>query len=208
MNLIELLNWRYATKKMNGQKVSQDKIEKILEAIRLTPTSYGMQSFKAIVIENPELKKEIFEKACPQPQIAESSHIIVFASRTDLKDEEVQEYIDLIAETRKMDKSALDGFKDVMLAAKAFTPERYFAWTARQTYIALGVASVAAAELQVDSTPMEGFSNEELDKILGLKEKGYSSVSILALGYRDEANDYLANLAKVRKSMDKLVERL
>ena len=206
MSLIESLNWRYATKRMTGEKISQTELDTILEAINLTPTSLGLQTFKVFAIGSEELKKEIYEKACQQPQIMESSHILVFAARQDLKDEEIDEYMNNIATTRGIGVEMLNDFKGMIVGAREQVGEHFAQWSARQTYIALGVALAAAAELRIDSTPMEGFSVEEMDKVLGLTEKGLSSTLILALGKRNNETDYLANAKKVRKPLSDLVE--
>jgi len=206
MSLIDKLNWRYATKRMNGTKVPQDKVDRILEAIRLAPTSFGLQGFKVIVIENEELREQIFNSACQQPQIKEASHILVFAANKKVTQEQVDEYMQLIATTRGIPVDALAGFRAAFDGVVAGTSEQNFVWTARQAYIAFGVGIAAAAVEDVDATPMEGFSAEALDKILGLEEQNLSAVTILTLGYRDEANDQLANAPKVRKSKELLFQ--
>jgi len=200
MNLIENLNWRYATKRMNGAKVPQEKVDRILEAIRLAPTSYGLQAFKVIVIENPELKKRIFNEACAQPQIKESSHLLVFAAIKNVDAVQADNYMELIAKTTDVTVEGLAGFRAMFNGIVAGSSEQNFAWTARQAYIAFGVGIVAAAMEKVDATPMEGFSAEALDKILGLNELNLSAVTILTLGYRDDATDHHAKDKKVRKS--------
>ena len=193
---------------MNCEKVPQTAIDNILNAIRLAPTSLGLQSFKVFLIESEALRKEIHEKACQQPQILEGSHIIVFAARKDLLDSEVDDYMQNIATIREIDPAMLSDFRGMILGSREQVKDNYFNWSARQTYIALGFALVAAAEQGVDSTPMEGFSNAELDKILNLEEKGLSSTLVMALGYRNPETDYLANAKKVRKCIDELVVKL
>lgn len=204
MSLIDKLNWRYATKRMNGTQVPQEKLDRILEAIRLTPTSYGFQAFKVIVITDQALKEKIFAEACQQPQIKESSHVLVFAASKKVTQAQVDEYIQLIATTRNMPLEALDGFKAMFEGIVAGDEQQNFTWTSRQTYIALGVATVAAAEEEIDATPMEGFNPAALDEILGLAAQNLGSVTVLPLGYRDAANDYLATAPKVRKSAEDL----
>jgi nitroreductase / dihydropteridine reductase len=204
MSLIDKLNWRYATKRMNGTKVPQEKVDKILEAIRLAPTSFGLQGFKVIVIEDEALREHIFNGACQQPQIKEASHVLVFAANKKVSQEHVDEYMQNIATTRSIPVEALAGFSAMFAGIVAGNEQQNFGWTARQTYIALGVGLVAAAEEEVDATPMEGFSAEALDAILGLAEQNLGSVSVLALGYRDDANDHLATDLKVRKSKENL----
>jgi len=206
MTLIDKLNWRYATKRMNGTKVTQEKIDRILEAIRLAPTSFGLQAFKVIVVEDPALKERIFNEACQQPQIKEASHVLVFAASKNVGAEQVNDYMNLIATTRDIPVDALAGFRAAFDSIVAGTPEQNFVWTARQAYIPFGVGIVAATNEDVDATPMEGFSTEALDKVLGLAEQNLGSTTILTLGYRDESNDNLVHAAKVRKSKSALFE--
>ena len=206
MTLIEKLNWRYATKRMNGEKVPQEKIDRILEAIRLSPTSAGLQPFKVIVVEDPALRERIFNEACHQPQIKEASHILVFAANKNVGAELVDDYMNLIAKTREIPVENLDGFRAAFDGIVAGDTAQNFIWTARQAYIAFGVGIVAATNEDVDATPMEGFSTEALDKILGLTEQNLGSTTILTLGYRDETNDQLVHAAKVRKSKSALFE--
>jgi len=206
MTLIEKLNWRYATKRMNGTKVPQEKIDRILEAIRLSPTSFGLQPFKVIVVEDPALRERIYNEACQQPQIKEASHILVFAANKNVGAELVDDYMNLIAKTREIPVENLDGFRAAFDGIVAGDTAQNFIWTARQAYIAFGVGIVAATNEDVDATPMEGFSTEALDKILGLTEQNLGSTTILTLGYRDETNDQLVHAAKVRKSKSALFE--
>ncbi len=206
MGLINALNWRYATKRMNGTKVPQEKVNNILEAIRLAPTSFGLQPFKVFVIEDAKLREEIYNNACQQPQIKEASHVLVFAANKKVTAEQVNEYIELIASTRAIPVESLKDFRHAFDGIVEENEEQNFVWTARQAYIAFGVGIVAAAKESVDATPMEGFSIEKLDQILGLKEQNLSSTTILTLGYRDEAHDYLVKAAKVRKEKSILFE--
>ena len=202
MNLIDKLNWRYATKRMNGTKVPQEKVDRILEAIRLAPTSYGFQAFKVFVIENPLLLEQISPVAYNQPQIKEASHILVFAAIKNVDAQQADDYVASIATARNKSVESLSGMRsmfDGLVAA-----ETNFTWTSRQTYIALGFGLIAAATEDVDATPMEGFDNAALDKILGLSEQNLSSVSILALGYRDTENDHYATAPKVRKNKEEM----
>ena len=206
MSLINQLNWRYATKRMNGTKVPQEKVDKILEAIRLTPTSFGLQPFKVIVIENEALREQIFNNACKQPQIKEASHVLVFAANKKVSQNQVDEYIANIAATRGLPVDALEGFKAMFAGVVNGDAQQNFVWTARQAYIAFGIGIVAAAAEEVDATPMEGFSAEALDTILGLSEQNLSAVTVLTLGYRDVVNDNLASAKKVRKSAEQLFD--
>lgn len=206
MNLIDKLNWRYATKRMNGTKVSQEKVDNILEAIRLAPTSFGLQPFKVIVIEDTALREKIYNEACQQPQIKEGSHVLVFAANKKVTAEQVDDYMNNIAVTREIPVETLNGFRAAFDRIVSGTSEQNFVWTARQAYIAFGAGIVAASLEDVDATPMEGFSTDAMDKVLGLTEQNLGSTTILTLGYRDEVNDQLANAPKVRKSKNSLFD--
>lgn len=208
MELNKVLEWRYATKRMNGAKVPQEKVDSILKSVQLAPTSLGLQAFHLFSIENPALRQTIFEKSCQQPQVVEGSHLLVFAARTEVADQDIDAYMELVSKTRGVPVDKLAAFREMVASVQGMDSERLLNWTSRQVYIALGVALVAAAELNVDSTPIEGFSPEVMDEILGLKEKGLHSVVVLALGYRDEANDHLALAAKVRKPLNDIITTL
>lgn len=198
MKLIEDLKWRYATKKFSTKKVSEENIQKIIEAVNLSASSIGMQTYRLLVIENPELKKELGEGSF-NLQIAEASHLLVFAAFDSITQEIIDNYINFLAAERNSNVDDMADFKEKISGhLLARTDEENFFWSSKQAYIGLGTALVAAASLQIDSTPMEGFDPEKFDKILGLKEKGLKSVVLLALGYRDEENDWNAKLKKVR----------
>lgn len=209
MSLQENLKWRYATKKMNGEKVPADKVEYIIEAARLAPTSSGLQPFEIILVSNSELKEKMKPVANNQSQITDSSHVLVFAAWHKYTPERINEIFSIIISERSMEEGAMDDYKNSLI--KSFgskSGEENFSHAARQAYIALGLALVAAAEQKVDSTPMEGFNNEKMDELLELKEKGLRSVALLALGYRDEENDWLVNLKKVRKPKELLITEI
>lgn len=205
MSLISALNWRYAAKRMNGTKVPQEKIETILEAIRLSPSSMGLQPYTILVIEDENLRKEIQKVAYNQPQIVESSVLLVFAAWDNISEAQVTEYINHIAEERGVAPETLIEFKNTLTGMiTRNTQEQNFQWAARQAYIAFGTAIAAAATEEVDATPMEGFDAAALDQLLGLKEKGLRSVTLLPLGYRDSGIDWLASQKKVRRDKEKL----
>ncbi|MCP2044898.1 NAD(P)H-dependent oxidoreductase [Pontibacter sp. HSC-36F09] len=206
MNILETLQWRYAAKRMNGQRVPSDKVERILEAIRLAPSSMGLQPYSVLLIEDEELKKQIRSVAYNQPQIEESSHLLVFAAWDNVTTAHIDEFISHTASERNMPVENLQDFKNTLLGtAKGNTQEQNFNWAARQAYIAFGVGLVAAATEKVDATPMEGFDAAALDKLLNLPEKGLRSVTLMPLGYRDTANDWLVKLPKVRRQKEKFV---
>ncbi len=209
MSILESLNWRYATKRMTGEKVPQEKVDIILEAARLAPTSSGIQPFQILSISDKKLLEKIQPIANNQPQITEASHLLVFAAWDNVTSEQINRVFDQVTRERNLPADALDNYRNFLKSLfGGMTQEARFASAARQAYIAFGVAIVAAATEQVVATPMEGLKNAELDELLGLKEKGLRSVSLLALGYRDTANDWLANLKKVRRPMDELVIEL
>ena len=199
--LTKQLEWRYATKRMNGQTIPQEKIDNILEAIRLAPSSYGLTPYSVLVIKDPELRKKIQPTAYMQPQIVEGSHLLVFAALDNVTEKNVDDYMSLVSTTRGVPVSALADFKKMIWGgASTRSAADNFTWAAKQVYIALGAGIVAAALEEVDSTPMEGFDPAKLDEVLGLKAKGLKSVVMLALGYRDTANDASASYKKVRRS--------
>ncbi|MCK0143242.1 NAD(P)H-dependent oxidoreductase [Aliiroseovarius sp. F20344] len=204
--LNDLLNWRYATKKMDPSKaVPQDKVDAIVEAIRMAPTSSGTQPFEVFVATNPDVLGEIRKVAWDQAQITDASHLLVFAAWDNYTAERIDHVVDLNVAERgdlPMLHAYYDNLKSNYLPRDA---ETNYAHAARQAYIALGIALVAAAEQEVDSTPMEGFDPDAVDAILGLKGRGLRSVVLMPLGYRDESGDWLAPMGKVRKSRDTIV---
>ena len=199
MNLIDSLEWRYATKKMNGDKIPQDKLDRILQATRLAPSSYGLTPYNVIVVEDQKLKEELQGACYGQTQLTESSAVLVFATWDDVTEDSVNIYINEIARQREIPVESLEGMSGMMKQSLSnMTQEQKISWAQRQAYIGLGFALTAAATEEVDSTPMEGFNPPAVDKILGLQEHGLMSVVVLPLGYRDSENDYLSNAKKVR----------
>lgn len=209
MELLNALQWRYATKKMNGKPVSQEKVDTILKAAHLAPTSSGLQPFEIIVVTNPELKEKIKTVANGQSQITDSSHVLIFAAWDRYTEERINAVFKYMNTERGVPDSQTDSYRTSLINAYTTqTAEQNFEHAARQAYIAFGTAIAAAAELQVDATPMEGFDNEALDSLLNLREKGLRSVTILPLGYRDEDNDWLFKLKKVRKPKEEFITEL
>jgi len=205
MHLIEKLNWRYAVKRMNGIKIPGDQIEQVLEAIRLTASSGGLQPYRIVMIQNDEVKRKL-QTASRNPQVAESSHLIVFAAFESVTQKHIDDYMKLIANVRNITLESLADFRKNLLSHfLSLSKEDSFVWASRQAYIALGTALIAAADLKIDAAPMEGFNPMQFDEILGLKEKELRSVVILALGYRDEKKDDLVNAKKVRLPKEELV---
>ena len=206
MKLIEDLNWRYATKKYSTQKVNGEDLEKIIDAINLSASSTGIQTYRLFVIEDPEMRKELGSDSF-NPQIVEASHLLLFAAFDSISQETIDNYIRLVAKVREMPVEDLAGFKSALGALLTRTDDENFIWSAKQAYIALGTGLIAAAALHVDATPMEGFNTEKFDEVLGLKEKGLKSVVLLALGYRDD-NDIYAKLKKVRIPKEEFAMRI
>ena len=206
MTLIEALNWRYAVKKMNGQPVEQDKVDQIIAAAHLAPTSSGLQPFKVIVVTNQELKEKIAPIAFNQSQVIDSSHLLIFAAFENYTEEGIDATFSYMNAERGLPESATDAYKAQLKGMiLPRTAEENFNHAARQAYIGFGVAIAQAALLKVDATPMEGFNAPALDELLELNKQGLKSVTLLPLGYRDEANDWLVNLKKVRKPLSEFV---
>ncbi len=207
MNLIEKLNWRYATKRMTGEKISEENLNIILEAIRLTPTAYGLQPFSLIVTDNKELLNEIYEKACPQAVIQQVSHLLIFKAKKKLDEEYMEAYLDEVKRSRNQSDKDIEGSRSLIQRVLANPAINNFSWATHQTYIALGYATISAAELGIDCTPIEGFNPAALNELLGLDTDKEEAVVMLTLGYRDTKTDSMASLAKVRKPMEIFVER-
>jgi nitroreductase/dihydropteridine reductase len=206
MELIDKLNWRYAAKAMSGKKVSQDKIDNIIEATRLAPTSSGLQPFEIIVITNQQIKEAIKAVAWNQSVVTDCSHLLVFAAWDTYTPERINKMFDLTNEIRNTKNEGWENYRQMLLNAyPQKDAEENFIHTSKQAYIALGVTLVAAAFEKVDTTPIEGFDPAAVDKILGLREKGLRSVVLLPVGYRNDNKDWLVNLTKVRKSKEDLV---
>ncbi len=206
MSLIEDLNWRYATKKYNPtKKISEENLNKILEAARLAPTSSGLQPFRILVISNPELRKKLSENALNPEVMVECSHVLVFAAWDNYTNERIDTMFDRTTDERGLPRGRLSSYTDKIKVIYANqTAEENFNHAAKQTYIALGMALAQAAELKIDSTPAEGFDSALTDRVLDLKSKGLKSVTLLYLGYRHE-DDYLAPMKKARNAMEEFV---
>lgn len=204
---IDLLNWRYATKKMQaGINVPAEKLDIILESIRLSASSSGLQPYQVLVVTDPEVKKQIRAVAWDQAQVTDCSHLLVFAAWDNYTAERINSMFDLVNEQRGFKNEGWEAYRQKLLSYYPQRPaEQNFEHAARQAYIGLGSALIAAAEQQIDATPMEGFEPENVDKILNLAELGLKSVLILPLGYRAEEGDWLVNLKKVRRAKEDFV---
>lgn len=208
-DVLSLLSWRYATKSMDAAKtVSDDKLEHILEAIRLSASSSGLQPYQVLVVTDPAIKAQIKPFAWNQSQVTDCSHLLVFAAWDNYTADRINMMFDLVNEQRGFKNEGWEAYRQKLLA---FYPQRSaeenFEHAARQAYIGLGSALIAAAEVQVDSTPMEGFEPAKVDEILNLPALGLRSVLLLPLGYRAAEGDWLVNLTKVRRSADDFILR-
>jgi len=209
MQLIKNLKWRYATKKYDtSKKVSSEDLEIIKEAIQLSATSYGLQLFKVLIIEDPVIREKLRPVSWGQPQITDASHLLVFCGYNDVTDEDVENYINLKAQTQDLPVDSLQGSSDFMKTKmKEKSSEEKQSWTAKQTYIALSNALNACAELKLDSTPMEGFDPEAYNEILNLKDKGLKASVVLAIGYRSE-EDVTQKAKKIRNPLEAIFEKI
>lgn len=207
MSLITDLQWRHAVKAYDPtKKVSQENIDKIIEAARFAPTSSGLQPFKILVVENQELKDKLAEGALNPDCMRECSHVLVFAAWDRYTAERIDKVYDFTTDERNLPRgrfgSYTDKLKSIYLNEAA---ESNFAHTARQTYIALGLALAQAAELRVDSTPAEGFDNSVVDNVLQLSEQGLKSVSLMYVGVADPSRDWISTMKKVRVPKEEFV---
>ncbi|MCD8406132.1 NAD(P)H-dependent oxidoreductase [Tenacibaculum dicentrarchi] len=206
MELLDTLKWRYAAKAMNGKKVSEEKVTRILEAARLAPTSSGLQPFEIFVIKNQKIKEQIKPIAWNQSVITDCSHLLVFAAWDTYTEDRINHMFDLTNEIRGFKNEGWENYRQMLLSSyPQKDTEENFNHAAKQAYIAFSQAITAAAYEKVDATPIEGFDPAAVDKILNLREKGLRSAVLLPIGYRAEDKDWLINLVKVRKPMNELV---
>ena len=205
--LIDKLQWRYAAKALDPSKVvPDDKLERILEAARLAPTSSGLQPFEIIVVTNTAVREQIKPIAWNQAQVTDGSHLLVFAAWDNYTVDRINMMFDLTNEIRGFKNEGWENYRQMLLG---MYPQRdaevNHQHAARQAYIGLGASLIAAAFEEVDATPMEGFDAKALDKILNLRERGLRSVAIMPIGYRQEDRDWLVSLKKVRRSREQFV---
>jgi nitroreductase len=207
MSLLDKLRWRYATKKMDSTKtVPTEKVEEILEAVRLTASSSGLQPYELIVITNKDVREKIKAIANNQTQVTDCSHLVIFAAWDDYTAQRINDAFDMTEAVRNFKNDAGVAYRQMLLKNyPARGPEVNFTHAAKQAYIGLGTALIAAAEVGIDSTPMEGFDPKALDEILNLKEKGLRSAVMLTLGYRKEDEDWLVKLKKVRRPKESFI---
>lgn len=207
MSLIDNLNWRYATKKFDtSKKVSESDIDTIKEAISLAATSYGLQAYKVLIIEDEQLRQKLLPATWGQPQVVDASHLMIFCSYNEVTPEYIDQYVGLKSDVQGIPFENLKGYGDFMKKTIGSFPEEMTrTWTAKQTYIAMANAMAACAELKIDSCPMEGFDAAKYNEILGLDAKGLSAALVLPIGYRSE-EDQTQHGKKVRKPLTDLFE--
>lgn len=208
-NLIDDLNWRYATKEFDSsKKISNSDFNVLAESLRLSPSSFGLQPWKFVLVENEQIRQSLVGHSWNQKQVVDASHLFVLARVNDLGDSLVDNYLEDMIKTRGGSREDLKGFEDMMKGFLAnMNDDQKSHWANLQIYIALGQLMTTAAHMRIDACPMEGFSKAEYDKILGLQEKGLSSVVVCPVGYRKESDKY-ATAPKVRFPMDELLVRI
>ncbi len=197
----EALEWRYAAKKYDTTRtISKKDLQTLKDAIRLTPTSYGLQPFKAVFIDDRNLREQLREKSWGQSQVTDASELVVFAVQKNITEGDVDAYMQNVATSRNITIEQTKGFGDYIKGTiSSLTEDQFIPWNTKQTYIALGMLLQTAAELRIDATPMEGFEVKAYDELLGLEEKGLTTSVVCALGYRHE-DDANQHQAKVRKT--------
>jgi nitroreductase len=205
MSLIEKLQWRAAVKKFDpSKKITAEQLDNLLSAIQLAPTSYGLQPFKVIVVKDSETREKLRAAGYNQPQITDSDALFVFASVTNFDEQFGKNFINLVASVRNVDRASLEGYEQIVLGSlSSRTQEQNLGWSNKQAYVALGVLLSAAADMNIDAGPMEGFDAAKFDEILGLKEKGLTTTVIAAVGFRSE-DDHYSKLIKVRRPKEEL----
>lgn len=208
--LLQQLNWRYATKQFDPlRKINPDDWAALEEALVLTPSSFGLQPWKFIVVTDAAVRRKLLPVSWNQPQIVEASHLVVFASKQNLNEQDIDDYLDQIAKVRGVTRASLGGFRDMLVGGiiKGMEAMERKAWAARQTFIALGNFLNSAALLGIDACPMEGFQPEKYDEILGLEQQGLHSVVIATAGYRLPTDNY-ATLKKVRFPKEQVIAKV
>lgn len=209
MDIVESLQWRYAAKRMNGDVIPEETFSKVLEAIRLAPSGIGLQPYEVLIVTGRDLKEKIFPIAFNQHQVLECSHLLIFAPWDNYTPERINHVFDHLDTARGQSSRVSERQRRFALKYFAgFTVEQHFHHATKQAHIGLGLAVAAAALDRVDATPMEGFDAAKLDELLDLPGKGLKSSMLLALGYRDEVNDWNLKLKKVRKPMNELITYL
>ncbi|MGB2925214.1 MAG: NAD(P)H-dependent oxidoreductase [Limnothrix sp.] len=207
--IIDDLNWRYATKAFDTEKkVSKEDLETLLESLRLTPSSFGLQPWEFVVVEKQEVLDQLVPFSWDQQQVSQSSYTFVLCRKESMNEEYVDRYIADLCEKRGMKVEDMGGFSKVIKDFLAqHSEEALNNWMSNQVYIALGQLMTVAASLKIDACPMEGFDSDEYDKLLGLKEKGLRSVVVCPIGYRSSDDKY-ATLTKIRWELDDVIVKI
>lgn len=207
MNIIDKLNWRYATKAFDTtKKIANEDLNTLIESFRLTPSSFWLQPWKLFVVQSQNVKDSLVEHSWGQPQISDCSELFVLARPTSFGDSNVDEFIDDIVQTRWVSLDDVAGYSDMMKGFLSnLDDDAKKIWMEKQVYIALGNLMTVCADMEIDSCPVEWFVSSKYDEILWLTEKWYASVVVIPVWYRDESDKY-ASLKKVRFSKDKIVE--
>ncbi len=209
-SLLEQLSWRYAVKRFNpARKIPRDQWHALEEALVLTPSSYGLQPWRFFVISDQALKDQLVPLSWNQKQLADCSHVVVFAIKKDLTTADIDRYLARMAEVREVPVENLAGFRKLLISSFAPPPAEFDFnhWASLQVYIALGNFMTSAAVLGIDTCPMEGIEPAKYDELLGLSERGYATIVVGVAGYR-AADDKYASLAKVRFKHEDVVEHL
>lgn len=203
MDIIERLNWRYATKEFdNTKKLNKEQLDKVLDALRLSASSFGLQPWKFVVVENEQTRATLREASWNQAQIVDASHLIVLCRPSTIGDADVDRFLTLTSETNGAPLEALKGFGDMMKGFLANMDDaKKAAWMKNQIYLALGNLLTVCAALDIDTCPIEGFSPEKYDQILDLPAKGLNSVVVCPIGYRKDSDKY-ASAKKVRYTVE------
>lgn len=206
MNVIEHLKWRYATKKFDSsKKLSEKKVNLLKEAFNLTPTSYGLQPIKLLVISNKKIQEKIREHSFNQRQVADASHLLIICAKNNITEKDINAYFDLEIEIRKTAPEIVNKFRQQLInILQNKTTEERKSMATKQAYIALGNLITVCALEKIDTCPMEGFNALEVDKLLNLPSQNLSSVLLLPVGYRAEG-DFMSKLQKVRKPLQETV---
>jgi len=208
MELIKNLQWRYAVKKYSDELVGEDQVDQIVEAVNLTASSCGIQPYRLVVVTDPQIRQQLAEGSF-NSQIKDSSHLLVFAAFNTITNEYISDYVAMMEAQRRLETGTLNDYRDMLAAHfSTQTPEQQAIWSAKQAYIGLGTALIAAAELKIDTTPMEGFNPQAFNEILRLTQRNLHASVILSIGYRDAANDYLASMPKVRLPIGEFSSRV
>ena len=208
MDIIDSLNWRYATKKFDvTKKLTSEQLDVLLEALNLTPTSVGLQLQNVVVVENKELREQLLPVSMGQKQVVDASHLLVLCSETTLSEDRIDQYLERNAQVRDVTIESLDKFKNMVMFWVDKVGDHAQEWIDKQVYIALGNLLTAAAIMKVDACPMEGFEADKYIEILGLREKGLKPVIVVPIGFRSE-EDFMLNLKKVRKELSDFVIKM